>query len=149
MLIRKISVNDLEVCAQILKTAYEKEPYSEKFQDDNALGYIKEKYRSCSEDSFVICEESVVYGFIFWTISCWADGPQAILEEIVIAEGHQGEGLGKKLIKYSDQYLIKNGIKSIMLWAIDDPKVIGFHTRNGYVKSDEYCVMFKNIESNK
>jgi len=146
MPIRKIVNEDLKQCAGILESAYEEKPYFEKFEEGNALKYIEEKFKSCAEDSFVICQDSEILGFVFWTISCWTDGPQAVLEEIVIDNNHQGKGLGKQLIEHSDQYLLEKGIKSIMLWAINSPKVMGFHERNGFEKSDEFCVMFKNIE---
>lgn len=146
MFIRKILISDLELCAKILEDSYSKEPYFEVFEEGNALKYIKEKFDSCSNDSFVICDGSVVCGFIFWKISCWANGSQAILEEVVIEPKHQGKGFGGELIKYSNRHLKSKKIRSIMLWALDDPKVIGFHEKNGYVKAKKHCVMFKNID---
>lgn len=144
-MIRKISKSDLKRCSEILETAYSGEPYNENFLPNNSIAYISEKFNHCKANSFVIIDGEEVRGFVFWTISCWSNGLQAVLEEIVIAPECQGKGMGSQLIDYSLNYLKKLGVKSMMLWALKNPKVSGFHEKNGFDISDEHCVMFKNI----
>ena len=145
-MIREMRKADLERCAEILEGAYSSEPYNEKFLPESAYAYVAGKFKSCSDHSFVICDEAGVQGFIFWSVSYWSDGPQAVLEEIVVSPDTQGGGLGSKLMNHSFEYLKKLKVKSAMLWALRDPRVTGFHAKGGFEISGEHCVMFKNLD---
>lgn len=145
MKIRKIKKDDLLECSSILEEAYSKKPYKEKFQGSNALEYISIKYNHCKKNSFVVILNNKIVGFIFITISTWSDGPQAILEEIVVNPDNQRNGIGKKLLEYAQNYLNKIGIKSVMLWAKNDKRLINFYKRQGYFIADDFIVMFKNF----
>lgn len=144
MTIRKLSNSDINLCSEILIEAYSQEPYNEKFDKVYALEYIKQKYEVCKNTSFVAEVEGRVIGFIFWQISSWGDGKQAVLEEIVVRFSHQGKGVGTELFKYSDNIIKKLGIKSSMLWAKKDSNIIRFHQKNGFAIAEDYVVMFKN-----
>lgn len=147
MIIRKIEPKDLEACAEILEKAYMQAPYNEIFQASSALRYIQGKYKNCSDHSFVaVNDEDAVLGFIFLNISSWTDGLQAILEEIVVDTNLQKTGVGKALMIYTNDYLQSLGAKSVMLWAKNDPSLIGFYEKNGYKTAEDFVVMFKNFE---
>ena len=78
-------------------------------------------------------------------ISSWSEGPQAILEEIVVKPSFQGTGIGKELISYAHNYLNSLGAKSIMLWAKNDERLLNFYKKQGYFLADDFVVMFKNF----
>ena len=147
MKIRKIKKSDLLACSKILEDAYSRKPYNEIFrQDINAKNYIKGKYKNCKNNSFVaIDENNQIVGFIFLNLSSWSDGLQAILEEIVIKTDFQDRGVGRELIEYSHNYLNSLGVKSIMLWAKNDERLLKFYKDKGYSTAEDFVVMFKNI----
>jgi len=147
MSIRKIQKEDLARCSEILEKAYSTEPYNEEFNEGMASLYVQQKYKCCFDNSFVVCDESdQVIGFAFVSISAWTDGLQAVIEEVCVDPLFQGKGLGKALILYIHDYLSSKKIKSIMLWAKNDKKLIDFYVSSGYQVADDFCVMFKEVK---
>lgn len=145
-MIRNIEQNDIPACAAILRDAYSKFPYNEVFKENNANKYILEKYNSCKNDSFVfISDNKEVVAFIFLKISSWSDGPQAIIEEVVVSPSQQCSGIGKALMQYSHDYLNSLGVKSIMIWAKSNNRLLDFYKKQGFSLADDFVVMFKNI----
>jgi len=144
MKIRKIKKADLDRCAEILIGSYAQKPYSEKLKRTNAKKYLEQKFNCCKDSSYVAIIENIIVGFIFWQISFWSDGKQSILEEIVIDKNCQGKGIGTELVKFSEKFFKKEGLKSSMLWAKNDKRVVGFHRKNGFRSADDYIVMFKD-----
>jgi ribosomal protein S18 acetylase RimI-like enzyme len=145
MKIRKIRKTDLPACGEILEKAYGRPLYNEVFKDSNARLYIEGKYKSCKEDSFVAVDDNKVVAFIFLKISTWSEGLQAVLEEIAVDPDFQGSGIGKKLMEYAHNYLRSLNIKSVMLWAKKDSRLIKFYEEKGYFLADDFVVMFKNF----
>jgi len=144
-MIRNIKEQDLVICADLLQKAYNKSPYNENFVGDNAYQYILEKYNNCKNDSFVFVDDNLeILGFIFLRLSTWSSGPQAILEEIVVKPLNQNIGIGKELMNYSYDYLNSKGIKSVMLWAKNDERLLNFYKKHGFSMADDFVVMFKN-----
>ena len=145
-MIRNIKEQDLVICANILQEAYGKSPYNESFINDNAHKYILEKYNNCKNDSFVSVGDNLeILGFIFFRLSAWSNGLQAILEEIVVNPLSQNAGVGKALMEYSCNYLNSKGIKSIILWAKNDKRLLNFYDKHGFSIADDFVVMFKNL----
>lgn len=144
MVIRKIKKTDLDRCTDILIGSYSEQPYYEKFDQNYAKKYLEQKLNCCINSSYVATVHDAIVGFIFWQISFWTNGKQAILEEIVIDKDFQGKKIGTELVKFSEKLFRKMNIKSLMLWAKNDKRVVNFHRNNGFQIHDDYVVMFKN-----
>lgn len=144
-MIRKIKPSDLLVCANILEDAYSKFPYGEIFKEENSNKYILEKYNNCKDNSFVfVDDQQKIIAFMFLKISFWANGPQAILEEIVVSPSVQNSGIGKELLGHMHCYLNSLGIKSIILWAKNDRRLLNFYKKQGFSSTDDFVMMFYN-----
>ena len=146
MKIRKIQKKDLKKCAQILEDAYSKKPYNEKFSKGSSLKYIENKYEFGKESSFILELNGKIIGFIFSSLSYWANGPQAIIEEIVIDEKFRGKNYSKKLVNYLERHLKKKKVKTIMLWAKKNSPAHKFHIKNEYKDANDLAVMFKELK---
>ncbi len=147
MEIRKIQQNDLLACSKLLESAYGLPPYNEIFKEHAAEAYINNKYNNCKDNSFVaINEKDNVLAFVFFNISSWAEGPQAILEEIIVDPNHQNKGIGRELLDYAHQYLKSIDIKYIMLWAKNNERLLNFYKNQGYSPNSDFVVMFKNFK---
>lgn len=146
-MIKQIEEKDLTICTKFLQEAYNHPPYNESFTGNNAYKYILEKYNNCKNNSFKFLDDNLeVQGFIFLRISTWSNGPQAILEEIVVNPLKQNSGIGKELMKYSCNYLDSLGVKSIMLWAKNDERLLNFYKKQGFDVANDFLVMFKNYK---
>ncbi len=146
MKIRKITKSDLRQCAELLKKAYSKYPYNEKFISKNHLKYIESKYKISKENSFVLEINGKIQGFIFATLSYWANGSQAIMEEIVLDEAFRGKGYSQKLNNHLEKHLKRKGVKSVMLWVKKNSPAHKFHLKNKYEDANDLTVMFKELK---
>lgn len=145
MEIRLIERKDLKVCAQLLEQAYSKEPYNETFIKGAALKYVQDKFKKGKKHSFVIIIDNKIGGFIFASLSYWADGPQAIMEEIVVDEKIRGKGYAKQLTDHLENHFKKLGTKTAMLWVKKGTAAHKFHLKNGFNEAGDLVIMFKQI----
>jgi len=146
MKIRKIQQNDLLACSKLLESAYGSSPYNEIFKEHTAEAYINNKYNNCKDNSFIVIDEKDnIIAFAFFNLSSWAEGPQAILEEVVVDPNHQNRGIGKELLDYAHQYLKSIGVKYIMLWTKNNKRLLKFYKNRGYSTTSDFVVMFKNF----
>lgn len=146
MKIRKIKKSDLTACSKILENAYSKPPYQEKFKKGNSEKYITEKYNNYKNHSFVVTnDKNQLIAFMFLNISAWSDGPQAVLEEIVVDPKIQNSGIGTNLMAHAEKYLKSLNAKSSVLWVKNDKRLLNFYKKQGYFLAEDYVVMFKNF----
>ncbi|ATU05478.1 hypothetical protein BKN14_03435 [Candidatus Gracilibacteria bacterium HOT-871] len=143
--IRNMQEKDLLSCSIILKNEYGKEPYFEIFENNNHLNYIESKFLNNKKTSFVVLDNDTIIGFCISSLSFWVDGLQGIIEEIVIDGAYRGKGVGKKIYFYVEDFLRNLGVKSLMLWAQNDSIAFNFHIKNGFFKSNNHSIMFKNL----
>ncbi|MDD3006232.1 MAG: GNAT family N-acetyltransferase [Candidatus Pacebacteria bacterium] len=142
--IRKMNVEDMPRCAEILEADYSLPPYNEKFTPGVALSYIKSKFNYCAGHSFVAeGNDEEIVGFILTGLSVWVEGGQAIVEEIVVDPAVQGQGYGKALMGQTEKYLKENDIHSVILWGRKDAPAYGFHESNGFEDSTDWVMMHK------
>lgn len=143
--IKPMQYSDLDRCSELLENTYTKYPYNENFVPGNSLKYLKNKFNIGKDHSFVFLLDKKVMGFIIVSLSYWADGPQAIIEEIVFDKKIRGKGYAKKLMKYIETYLKERGVVSGMLWVKRDSAAYKFHLKNNYQEAKDLVVMFKDL----
>jgi len=143
MIIRKIKSSDLRQCAEFFKSAYSQPPFSEKWQGDNAYKYLADKYKYCHNNSYVLADKDEILGFILVNLSCWANGPQAFIEEIVIDPKYQHQGFGNRLMEYTLDKLKKLKVKSVLLWTNKNAPAYKFHQKHGFSLAADLAMMNK------
>ena len=61
-------------------------------------------------------------------------GYDAVIENLHVAPGARGRGLGKRLLRVAAEYMIAAGLGAVCLWVYDDnPAAIRFYTALGGV----------------
>ncbi len=144
MEIRKIKSSDLRSCAKFFKLAYANPPFNEKWQGDNAFKYLNNKYKYCYKNSYVLVDKNNILGFILVNLGCWADGPQAVIEEIVIDPQYHHQGFGSLLMKQAFDRLKKAKVKSVLLWTNKNSLAYKFHQKHGFSPAGDWVIMNKN-----
>jgi GNAT superfamily N-acetyltransferase len=145
MEIRLITQKDLKVCAQLLERAYSEEPYNETFIKGAALKYVQDKFNKGKDHSFVLIVDNSLVGFVLASLSYWADGPQAMMEEIVVDEKIRGKGYAKQLNDHLENHFKQLGAKTAMLWVKKGTAAHKLHLKNGYNEAGDLVIMFKQI----
>lgn len=144
--IRSMKKEDMKACAQILEDAYSKEPYNTNFSPGSALKYIESKFKNGKDSSFVLEVNGEIKGFAISSISHWANGPQAIVEEIAVSEDSRRKGFATKLNDHLEKYFKSIGVTSAMLWTKRDSPAVKFHKHNGYREENGAVAMFKLLD---
>lgn len=76
--------------------------------------------------------QSQEYSDVKWELD--NDHP-LIMHRLCVRPKYQGQGIAKQLIKFSEQFAIENGLKSLRLDAFSaNPSAINLYERNGYLK---------------
>lgn len=143
--IRRMKKSDLSKCAKLLEHAYSENPYNEKFIFGNSLKYIKNKYDVGKNFSFVFILDEKIIGFAIASLSYWAEGPQAIFEEIVFDKKNRGQGYAKKMYDYLEKKLKQKKVSSLMLWVKKNSAAHKFHLKNNYKEANDLVMMFKEL----
>ncbi|MBW3589463.1 MAG: N-acetyltransferase [Actinobacteria bacterium] len=92
--------------------------------------------------SLVALVPSEIVGHVFFSpafIECQAEPPAAQLSPIAIAPGHQGKGIGSKLIQTGLQECASIGWKAIFL--LGDP---AYYSRFGFVMASSMGLEYEN-----
>ncbi|MDO8459536.1 MAG: GNAT family N-acetyltransferase [Nanoarchaeota archaeon] len=141
--IEKAIKKDLEKIAEIFKKEFSDIPYKEKWTEKQALERIKCYYKN----SFIFCAKikNKILGFVIFETYDWYDGKRACINEIVVSKESQGKGIGKALIKYSEDYLKNEGVKDISLTASTKAKSFLLYKKIGY-KEDNYVSLSKILK---
>jgi len=143
--IRKPRRKDLKEVADIYMEEFSKPPYSEKWSFK--IAFEKIKYFLKTDDIFVALVNSKVIGFIVCNFNFWFPGKTIFIEELAIREKFQGKGIGKKLLKYVEDYYTERGVESIVLLSNKNSKAYDFYKNLNYKVEKENVFMGKKLSS--
>ena len=144
MNIRKATPEDYKKISLIFREEYTKSPYQEKWTEVSAFEKIKEY----SQGNVVLVIEEPqakeIIGFIMFNEFLWDDGPRILIDEIVVTEKFQGQGIGRKLMEEAERISKNKGKVGITLIAHKKAKSIGFYEKLGF-KENNLIVLDKNL----
>ncbi|QHI71221.1 GNAT family N-acetyltransferase [Aminipila terrae] len=84
---------------------------------------------------FLIEKESQIIGFanIMIIFSVWSHGRALILDDLYIKEEHRGNGMGRMVMEYIEQYGREHGFKRLQFQSEHtNPDAHNFYTKLGY-----------------
>lgn len=145
MTIRPITENDIDNCAAIFISAYNQLPWNYKWEHEKAVTYLKEYSGSPRFTGFVVSVDDTIVAAMLGHKKTWWTNDQLVIDELFVAPGSQGQGYGKKLMDYCEQYCKEKEIEMITLMTNKFMPAYNFHINNDYIKVDQYVFMFKQI----
>jgi ribosomal protein S18 acetylase RimI-like enzyme len=123
----RIEIGDLqpaeaELLFGLAKTAFETAPG---WADDRVLAVLAE------DVVFVAREDGMQAGYV--ALSRNAD-EGLVIEQLLVAPGHERRGVGRRLLAYAEGYAIAQGAPSLLIVAEPDNRAAnGFYLRAGFV----------------
>ena len=74
----------------------------------------------------------------------WSGRPYAIIENVIVAEGHRGQGIGKAVLQYATDFARRAGCyKVALMTGSKDPAIHRFYGSAGFSASKQgYQVRF-------
>lgn len=138
MKIRKATKKDLKRMIELFRKEYAKPPYNENWTDKTAHAKIHGLI-------FVAEEEKQVVGFVIINTYIWCDELRGFIDEIVVDNKFQGRGIGKSLMKFSEDYFKKKGAKRYSLMSAKKSKAFKFYIKLGLKEQKDYVYMEKKL----
>jgi aminoglycoside 6'-N-acetyltransferase I len=136
---------NLDDCVGIFIKSYNQAPWNYHWTFDKAKQYLSE-YMSCSGFAgFILYDEGEPVGAILGHKKTWWTGQQFMIDEFFISPERQRKGYGKKMLDVCDQYATENGIELLILMTNKYMPAYQFYTKSGYINTEQYVFMFKQL----
>jgi GNAT superfamily N-acetyltransferase len=145
MNIRELNENDLDRCVEILMSSYNTMPWNYRWSFEKARAYLKEYKDAERFIGFVALENDKIVAALFGHLKTWWTKDQLYIDEVFVSDDFKGKGYGKKIIEHCEHYCLDNGIDIITLMTNEVMPAYTFHSKNNFVKVDQYVFMFKQL----
>ncbi len=129
MKIRKATKKDYKEIAALIKKEYLKH-YKEKWTEKSALKTLNH-YSKIGK--ILVAEiEGKVAGFVIIREEYYNEGKSLMVEELVVNGKMQGQGIGKEIMRYVENYCKKKKMNYIWLLTDKRAKAFKFYKKIGY-----------------
>ncbi|MCF6461988.1 hypothetical protein C3E89_01160 [Clostridium sp. Cult1] len=145
LLVRSISIEDIEICARIFIDAYSKEPWNESYDLEKVKKFLTKFTSSNIYIGWVILEKGQIVGFIVGVIMPYLERDYFRIEDICVRPDMQRKGIGGEFLKRIAFELRNKNIDSIILNTIKDFPTYKFYLINGFIEIESSSTMFLEI----
>ena len=144
MKIIKAQKKDLEKIANITKIEFSKLPFNEKDSIKNILKNLNFYFKV--EEIYVVVINRKIVGVIIFKIEQSCEERVIIIEELVVEEKFKKQGIGKKLMEFTESYAKKKKVKSISFSTHKKAPAVKFYQKLGYKTNKKRISMSKRIK---
>lgn len=139
IVIREIEERDyLEVSGLLVNDLWDN-----KFSGESVISFFDKIKNDKNYKTFVALLNGNVVGIISTVVMFWATTNNLFIQAFVVKKEYQNKGIGKKLLKYAEDYAKVNGITGIGLQSgVQRTVAHVFYEHNGYIKSNYF---YKNF----
>ncbi|HLD12197.1 MAG TPA: GNAT family N-acetyltransferase [Candidatus Nanoarchaeia archaeon] len=142
MNIRKATKKDLKKITAIYCTEYAKQPYNEHWSEKTVHEHLTKDFKNCT--TFVLAINNTVKGFLILNLRTWDHGKEGFIEELVIEKLSQGQGYGRQLLNFTENYFKKKKAKAIGLASHPQSLAFQIYKKRNY-KPEEIVLMKKSL----
>lgn len=142
-MIRKINLNDLEKCSEILCAVYNNEVWQCRWTLDIAKEYLLDFYNANKFVGFVLELKNEVCGAIFCHEKIWWDNNELYIDELFITPNLQGNGKGSELIKAVEEYVKEHKLAGLTLTTNSYSSAPEFYNKRGFCENKYNIFMSK------
>ncbi len=133
--IKKAQKKDLDQVMKIWVTEFRKTPWNERWTKEK----VKKTIKNYEGKVYVAVIDNNVVGFALVTESYYIGGPVVVLENLVVSNNYQEQGVGSILLKYVERIYKKKRFAKVFLNTIKKTKSYKFYKKRGY-KNSKYDV---------
>lgn len=142
MIIRLVEEEDLDGCGCVYAEAFDAAPYNGSWTQQTASDMLSGLLRRDPAHCWCMEENGSILGFAFCTTFGTFRGT---IQELAIAPGLQGRGLGTQLMQHILGEFRKEGVQNVDLIANLDAPAYGFYKKFGFKRPRRYTVMARSI----
>ena len=135
MKISPTNKDSLGDCAELYAVVFNQVPWSENWSFEQAMDRLFFYYETPNFLGICIHDGSNLLGFVLGNYEPYQNEKLYILKEMCVRPEYQGSGIGKQLITYLHDELIRNNVSTVNLITQINGKAESFYLKNGYYKS--------------
>jgi len=125
----------LNPCAELLIKYYNTEDFGCNFTQQRACAYLQELIFKPRFIGFLLLEEEKLIGFAFCHMRTWSDIDDIHIDEFIIEDIHQNNGLGTKLLNFINTYAANFALAGITTTTNVIP-LTQFYRKNDFLDHD-------------
>ncbi|MBQ3376049.1 MAG: GNAT family N-acetyltransferase [Erysipelotrichaceae bacterium] len=145
MIIKEMSLNDLEEIKQLFRSVFTIDPWNEDWSDEKQLDeYLRDIMEVRNPLVFGLYEDELI-GFSIGKIKHWCGGTEYFIEELCIRNEYQGKGYGKAFFSLIEEKLKEKGLNQIYLTTDRDVPAYRFYKKIGFREIPELTSFFKEF----
>ena len=145
MIIRELSIADLEKIKKLFVSVFSSPPWEEDWSDEEQLDeYLKDLIEVRNSLIYGLYEDDLV-GISIGKIKHWCGGTEYFIEEMCIRNDHQGKGYGKEFFSLIEDKLKERGLNQIYLTTDRDKPAYRFYKKLGFRELPELTSFFKEF----
>lgn len=141
--LKQTAIEDIDKLSKIMKSAFTKEPWNEKWSENECYERLEIFYRSGGFIGYTLMnDDKMELGGAFGYVVPYAGKKEYILQEFFISPGYEGEHLGTFLMSELLKKLQEEGVDIIHLYTCG--RLDRFYSKFGFERiEDEYIMKMK------
>ncbi|WP_077616270.1 GNAT family N-acetyltransferase [Caenibacillus caldisaponilyticus] len=140
-----MSTEHLEPCVELYMKVFNSEPWNESWTPETAKERLADLMHTPHFMGFFWENHGTPIGFIAGHRKVTDQGPAFYLAELCINNAIQGKGYGSQLLRFLEEQLRKNNVKSLYLLTSHGGPAESFYRKNGYAVHHNRMVMGKKL----
>jgi len=133
----------LNACAELFTKHYNTADFGCKFTKHRATIYLQELIFRPRFIGFLLLNKEQLIGFAFCHMRTWAEKDEMRIDEFIIVEAHQRQGLGTKLLEFITTYATSYRLAGITT-STNVVNLTQFYQKNDFLDHD-ITFLYKGI----
>ena len=143
---RKFMIKDMDAIVELYKDVFSAEPWNDVWKSrDQVRYYLNELIENPVFEGFVAYENSLLVAVCFGHKRSWWTGKEFFIDELFVANGIQGNGIGTRLLHYVERNLFILDCMRLTLLTNRDIAAKDFYLKKGFTTIHNRIVMTKDI----
>ncbi len=144
--IRKFSRDDLDECTRLYTQVFSSYPWYDNWvSSDQVRNYLTELIENPVFEGFVLLEDSKIVAVCMGHKRSWWMGKEFVVDEFLVENGRQGNGIGTKMMNFMSNTLSDHGYTRLILLTDKEIPAESFYLKNGFYNNYKRTVMVKKL----
>jgi aminoglycoside 6'-N-acetyltransferase I len=144
--INKFTMGDIDECVELYKDVFSSDPWNDEWiSNDQVKNYFNELIENPVFEGFVVYENSKLIAACFGHKRSWWTGNDFFIDELFVANGMQGNGIGTKLLEYVECNRAMDDCNRLILLTNIDLPAEEFYLKKGFKTNNIRIIMDKKI----
>jgi aminoglycoside 6'-N-acetyltransferase I len=145
MKLRKLLIDDLEACVNLLIEAYNPSPWNYHWTQETGKKYLSEFICNDNFIGYVLLESEEIIGAMLAHRKTWWTNDEIFVDELFIKPDRQRHGCGEMLMKEAEQLAKEMGLGGVTLLTDRYHPAKLFYEKNGYTLAEHVIFMYKEV----